>query len=111
MSNSIVKTATLAAMAATVLATSAVAPAQAAGPASIEITNAAFQSDDANIVLVGGKHGHHKFRKHGWRKKHGRHFYGHGHGYYNPYYGGCQWRKKRFWDGYGYYYKNVRVCF
>lgn len=105
MSITIAKTATLAALAATVLATSAVAPAQAAGPASLTITNSVFQSGDAEIIKVGRKH--RKFRKH--RRHHGRHFYGHG--YYNPYYGGCHWRKKRFWDGYGYYYKNVRVCF
>jgi hypothetical protein len=50
--------------------------------------------------------------------------YGYGPGYYRPYgyyggpayvaapgyYGGCGWQRQRFWDGYGWRFRNVRVC-
>ncbi|HEY0910701.1 MAG TPA: hypothetical protein VGD75_10775 [Bradyrhizobium sp.] len=47
--------------------------------------------------------------------------YGYGPGYYGPgpgYYGaapayvddGCYWQRQRFWDGYGWRVRNVRVC-
>ncbi len=42
---------------------------------------------------------HHRHHRHGW---HGRYFY------YGP---DCFWKKRRFWDGYGYYWKRVRVCY
>ncbi len=40
-------------------------------------------------------------------------------GYHGSYYGGynnyyqphCFWKKKRFWGGYGYYWKRVRICY
>ncbi len=41
-------------------------------------------------------------------------------GYYGGYYGGynnyyyqphCFWKKRRFWDGYYYYWKRVRICY
>jgi hypothetical protein len=36
-------------------------------------------------------------------------------GYYGPgpvYYGpGCGWRRERFWDGYGWRVRRVRVCY
>jgi hypothetical protein len=37
-------------------------------------------------------------------------------GYYGPgyasddYYGGCVWQRQRFWDGYGWRIRRVRVC-
>ena len=37
-------------------------------------------------------------------------------GYYGPgyasddYYGGCVWQRQRFWDGYGWRVRRVRVC-
>jgi hypothetical protein len=36
-------------------------------------------------------------------------------GYYGPgyagdYYGGCYWQRQRFWDGYGWRIRRVRVC-
>lgn len=47
-------------------------------------------------------------------------YYGHGPGYYGPgygYYGGpayvgapCYWQRQRFWDGYGWRVRRVRVC-
>ena len=52
-------------------------------------------------------------------------YYGPGYGYYGPgygYYGGapayaadpgyapCYWQRQRFWDGYGWRVRNVRVC-
>jgi hypothetical protein len=53
-------------------------------------------------------------------------YYGYGPGYYAPppgYYGGpayvaapgygpgpCVWQRQRFWDGYGWRFRNVRVC-
>lgn len=43
-------------------------------------------------------------------------YYGPGYGYYGPgyaadaYYGGCVWQRQRFWDGYGWRVRNVRVC-
>jgi hypothetical protein len=51
-------------------------------------------------------------------------YYGPGYGYYGPgygyygrpayyaddYYGGCVWQRQRFWDGYGWRIRNVRVC-
>jgi hypothetical protein len=52
-------------------------------------------------------------------------YYGYGPGYYAPppgyyggpayvadpgYYGGCVWQRQRFWDGYGWQFRNVRVC-
>jgi hypothetical protein len=51
-------------------------------------------------------------------------YYGPGYGYYGgpayvaapgyyapgPYYGGCGWQRQRFWDGYGWRMRNVRVC-
>jgi hypothetical protein len=50
--------------------------------------------------------------------------YYYGPGYYRPYgyyggpsyvagpgyYGGCVWQRQRFWDGYGWRFRNVRVC-
>lgn len=41
---------------------------------------------------------------------------GPGYGYYGPgyvaddYYGGCVWQRQRFWDGYGWRIRRVRVC-
>jgi hypothetical protein len=49
-------------------------------------------------------------------------YYGPGYGYYGPGYGyygrpayvaddgGCYWQRQRFWDGYGWRVRNVRVC-
>jgi hypothetical protein len=44
-------------------------------------------------------------------------YYGPGYGYYGPgyvadpgYYGGCYWQRQRFWDGYGWQMRRVRVC-
>jgi hypothetical protein len=51
-------------------------------------------------------------------------YYGPGSGYYGPrygyyggpayvagdYYGGCVWQRQRFWDGYGWRIRRVRVC-
>ena len=41
--------------------------------------------------------------------------YGPGYGYYGPGYSGgpygpCYWQRQRFWDGYGWQVRNVRVC-
>jgi hypothetical protein len=38
--------------------------------------------------------------------------YGGGPGYYagGPGYGGCYWQRQRFWDGYGWRIRSVRVC-
>jgi hypothetical protein len=54
----------------------------------------------------------------------GPRYYGPGYGYYGPgygyyggpayvaddYYGGCYWQRQRFWDGYGWRVRRVRVC-
>jgi hypothetical protein len=46
-------------------------------------------------------------------------YYGPGYGYYGgpayvaapgPYDGGCVWQRQRFWDGYGWRIRRVRVC-
>jgi hypothetical protein len=51
-------------------------------------------------------------------------YYGPGYGYYGPgygyyggpayvaddYYGSCTWQRQRFWDGYGWRIRRVRVC-
>jgi hypothetical protein len=45
-------------------------------------------------------------------------YYGPGYGYYGPrayvadpgYYGDCYWQRQRFWDGYGWRIRRVRVC-
>ena len=38
-------------------------------------------------------------------------YYGHGPGYAaDDYYGGCVWQRQRFWDGYGWRIRRVRVC-
>jgi hypothetical protein len=45
-------------------------------------------------------------------------YYGAGYGYYgrpayygeDDYYGGCVWQRQRFWDGYGWRIRRVRVC-
>jgi hypothetical protein len=49
-------------------------------------------------------------------------YYGPGYGYYGPGYGyyggpayvsgygGCYWQRQRFWDGYGWHIRRVRVC-
>jgi hypothetical protein len=42
-------------------------------------------------------------------------YYGPGYGYYGPGYAGgpygpCYWQRQRFWDGYGWQVRNVRVC-
>jgi hypothetical protein len=44
-------------------------------------------------------------------------YYGPGYGYYGgpayvagDYYGGCVWQRQRFWDGYGWRIRRVRVC-
>jgi hypothetical protein len=49
-------------------------------------------------------------------------YYGPGYGYYGPGYGyygpayvagpgpGCFWQRQRYWDGYGWQIRNVRVC-
>lgn len=39
--------------------------------------------------------------------------YGPGYGYYGPGYvatPGCYWQRQRFWDGFGWRLRNVRVC-
>ena len=106
--NTLKKTA-LTTIAVAILATGVAAPAQAAGPASLNITNSVFDAGEAEVLLVGGKH--RKGKRFGHRRhRHGGH--GWGHYYHKPHYGGgCFWRKKRFFDGYGYYYRKVRVCF
>jgi hypothetical protein len=45
-------------------------------------------------------------------------YYGPGYGYYDgpgPYYAGaygpCGWQRQRYWDGYGWRIRNVRVCY
>jgi hypothetical protein len=45
-------------------------------------------------------------------------YYGPGHGYYGgpgPYYAGaygpCGWQRQRFWDGYAWRVRSVRVCY
>jgi hypothetical protein len=48
----------------------------------------------------------------------GPRYYGPGYGYYgggpayvgDDYYGGCVWQRQRFWDGYGWRFRRVRVC-
>ncbi|ABE40670.1 conserved hypothetical protein [Rhodopseudomonas palustris BisB5] len=47
-------------------------------------------------------------------------YYGYGPGYYHRpapayvvgpgYYGDCYWQRQRFWDGYGWRIRSVRVC-
>jgi hypothetical protein len=45
-------------------------------------------------------------------------YYGPGYGYYgggpayvaDDYYGSCVWQRQRFWDGYGWRIRRVRVC-
>jgi hypothetical protein len=44
-------------------------------------------------------------------------YYGPGYGYYggqayvgDDYYGGCYWQRQRFWDGYGWRIRRVRIC-
>jgi hypothetical protein len=41
-------------------------------------------------------------------------YYGPGYGYYGPAYAGdyegCYWQRQRFWDGYGWRIRRVRVC-
>jgi hypothetical protein len=45
-------------------------------------------------------------------------YYGPGYGYYGGpayvagpgYYDGCYWQRQRFWDGYGWRIRRVRVC-
>jgi hypothetical protein len=39
-------------------------------------------------------------------------YYGPGYGYYGPGYvaGPCYWQRQRFWDGYGWRVRSVRVC-
>jgi hypothetical protein len=45
-------------------------------------------------------------------------YYGPGYGYYgggpayvaDDYYGSCTWQRQRFWDGYGWRIRRVRVC-
>jgi hypothetical protein len=45
-------------------------------------------------------------------------YYGPGYGYYGRpayvagpgYYGDCYWQRQRFWDGYGWRFRRVRVC-
>jgi hypothetical protein len=47
-------------------------------------------------------------------------YYGYGPGYYGPgygyygagpaYVGGCFWQRQRFWDGFGWRVRRVRVC-
>lgn len=38
-------------------------------------------------------------------------YYGYGPGYVaDDYYGGCVWQRQRFWDGYGWRIRRVRVC-
>ena len=53
----------------------------------------------------------------------GPRYYGYGPGYYGPGYGyyggpayvaddpyGCYWQRQRFWDGYGWRIRRIRVC-
>jgi len=47
----------------------------------------------------------------------GYYYYGPRYGYYGGYYGpayvstpGCYWQRQRFWDGYGWRIRQVRVC-
>ena len=45
-------------------------------------------------------------------------YYGNFHGHYNPYgwghgfgYRHCFWKKKKFWNHYGWYWKRIKVCY
>jgi hypothetical protein len=47
----------------------------------------------------------------------GGYYYGPGYGYYggpayvgDDYFGGCFWQRERFWDGYGWRIRRVRIC-
>lgn len=43
----------------------------------------------------------------------GPRYYGPGYGYYGPGYvaaPGCYWQRQRFWDGFGWRVRRVRVC-
>lgn len=91
-------------IAATVLASSSVSANAGAG----SFRTAGVDNGAVEVVKTGG-------RKHRGKHRHFRKHRGHDVFYYNygyPYYGGgCQWRKKRFWNGHSHYWRKVRVCF
>ncbi|MBL4891902.1 MAG: hypothetical protein JKX91_08770 [Rhizobiaceae bacterium] len=105
MTNKTIKS-TIAALALVVLATSG--GTASAGVASMTLGNispAAIQAGESEIapIKVGNRRHRGHRRHHGGNWGHGG--YGHGGGWgYN-----CR-IKKRFWDGYGYYYRYVNVC-
>jgi hypothetical protein len=97
--NSIKKT-TMAALAVAVLATSGVLAAPTASSAMSGVRVAPVESSAVQATKVGWRH-HRRHRRH-WG--HRRHRWG---------YGGCFWKKRRFWNEYygEFVYRRVRICF
>jgi hypothetical protein len=85
------------------LAISAVAPAPAHAQRGV---GAAIAGGLIGGAIVGGALAAPRY--------YGPGYYGPGYGYYGPGYvaepGPCYWQRQRFWDGYAWRFRNVRVC-
>lgn len=107
------KSKTVAIAASSVVAASILAstPTASAGVASL----GSAQPAPAQVEIVqtaGGKNGGRWNRAHNGLSRQSGNFTHYYSGYGFPYlYEGCRWRNKRFFDGYRYYWKRVRVCY
>jgi hypothetical protein len=111
MTNNNIRKFSMATLGALVLATSLTAPATAMP--SMPADNAVMQDEAAQVILVGGKHRRNRHWNGNRYNRHGNYNNRHNYGYdnYRPhYYGDCYWRKNRYWDGHGYYFRPTRVC-
>ena len=84
-------------------------PAQAA---PVSDHNASMKSGAIEVSSARRMY-HHRSYRHSSGPRYG--YYGYGPGYvsddyYGYGYGGCVWQRQRFWDGYGWRVRRVRVC-
>lgn len=110
MTNKTIKS-VVAALALVVLATSGGTASAGVGSIALgNISTAAIEAGESEIAPT--KVGHRRHRGHRRHNGHrGRRHGGWGHGYGHGRGHGYNCRiKKRFWDGYGYYYRYVNIC-
>jgi len=100
MTTNLLRKSTMTALAVAVLSTSGVFAASGTANAALGIAspnNSTVQEQTAEGAKVA-----HRRHRHGRRH---RHHWGHWR------YDDCFWKRKRYWDGDGYYYRNIRICY
>lgn len=93
------------ALVAAIIATGGLFAAPASASAAGMSRLAPVETNAAAATRVHYK-GHFKHGPHGYYGA----YYG-GYPSYSPYYGGCFWKKKKFWTPYGWHWKKVKVCY